>query len=271
MKARPIISSHASLKELLTNGTLWIGSNTDNSSFKERQNVASFSIPEIDLILKGGLEFGQIHEWRSNFFGEKAQQTSLFPPHLIICSLLRNALQLLNSKKVIVWIGRDSFPSVHQLNLISQNLENWNWQKEVLLIDPQTKQERLSAFRTCLSCPGVLATIGDTSSFNSVAMRQLQFAARIGGGLGFLLRREESLKSGSKTKWLVEPRPIKQKSSPLKGARALSGVMGWNLTLLKSPGLVAPQVWEVELDKREFLLKISTPEEIISTKVRYAS
>lgn len=253
---RPIISTNQSLQLLLQSGSIWLGERISPTDSLPKQNSAApFLVPEIDLQLDGGLSFGQIHEWRSNFFGDSVRKKSLIPPHLIICSLFRNVLkQNAECKKAIIWIGKECWPSVHLLNLLSQNLD-WNWQKQVLFIDPQSKQERLSAFRSCLGSKGVLATIGDASSFNLIATRQLQFAARLGGGIGILFRREETSGLPAYTKWMVEPSEGVQPSSPLKGVRALSSIVSWNLSLLKAPGLSTTKSWEIELEKSEFLLK----------------
>ena len=277
MKAtRPIISVSESLQLLLQSGSLWLGEKTGSTDLLSKKNstqtAAPFLIPEIDLVLDGGLALGQIHEWRSFFLDKSVQTKTLIPPHLILCSLFRNLLQqdsASNSKKVIIWIGKECWPSVHLLNLLCQNLD-YDWQRQVLLIDPQSKQERLSAFRSCLSSKAVLATVGDASSFNLIATRQLQFAARTGGGMGILLRREESSGLPAYTKWIVEPALAQPAlahptlahptlahppSSPLKGIRALSSIVSWNLSLLKAPGLTTPQTWEIELEKTGLLLK----------------
>jgi len=262
MKAtRPIISVSESLQLLLQSGSLWLGEKTSSTDLLSEKNstqtAAPFLIPEIDLVLDGGLALGQIHEWRSFFLDKSVQTKTLIPPHLILCSLFRNLLQqdsASNSKKVIIWIGKECWPSVHLLNLLCQNLD-YDWQRQVLLIDPQSKQERLSAFRSCLSSKAVLATVGDASSFNLIATRQLQFAARTGGGMGILLRREESSGLPAYTKWVVEPALAHPPSSPLKGIRALSSIVSWNLSLLKAPGLTTPQTWEIELEKTGLLLK----------------
>jgi len=297
MKAtRPIISVSESLQLLLQSGSLWLGEKTGSTDLLSKKNstqtAAPFLIPEIDLVLDGGLALGQIHEWRSFFLDKSVQTKTLIPPHLILCSLFRNLLQqdsASNSKKVIIWIGKECWPSVHLLNLLCQNLD-YDWQRQVLLIDPQSKQERLSAFRSCLSSKAVLATVGDASSFNLIATRQLQFAARTGGGMGILLRREESSGLPAYTKWIVEPalaqpalahptlahptlahptlaQPALAQpalahptlahppSSPLKGIRALSSIVSWNLSLLKAPGLTTPQTWAIELEKTGLLLK----------------
>ena len=261
MRARPIISSNESLQLLLQSGSLWLGEKTTAGEGLNQNSLAHtaapFLIPQIDLALDGGLSFGQIHEWRSNFFEKTAQVKTLIPPHLILCSVFRNILkhgEASNNKKAIIWIGKECWPSVHLLNQLCQNLD-WDWQKQVLLIDPQSKQERLSAFRSCLGSKGVLATIGDASSFNLIATRQLQFAARSGGGIGILLRREKTTGLPAYTKWSVEPSQSTQPSSALKGVRALSSIVSWNLSLLKAPGLATIQTWEIELEKTELLLK----------------
>jgi len=265
MRARPIISTSESLQLLLQSGSLWLGEKSTSKKILVQgdltQAAAPFLIPEIDIILDGGLALGQIHEWRTNFFG--AQQTkALIPPHLILCSLFRNLLNsgdASHSRKAIIWIGKECWPSVHLLNLLSQNFNqqslSWDWRQQVLFVDPQSKQERLSAFRSCLSSQGVLATIGDASSFSLVATRQLQFAARCGGGIGILLRRESSSGLPAYTKWLIEPTHSQQPSSPLKGIRALSSNISWRLSLLKAPGLSSTKIWEIELHKSELLLK----------------
>jgi len=261
MRTRPIISVSESLQLLLQNGSLWLGEKASPTDLLNSddlaQTVAPFLIPEIDLALNGGLMFGQIHEWRSDFFGRPTQTKTLIPPHLILCSLFSNVLKNNSTphhKKAIIWIGKECWPSVHLLNLLCRNLD-WNWQHKVLLIDPQSKQERLSAFRSCLGSKGVLATIGDASSFNLIATRQLQFAARLGGGIGILLRREETSGLPAYTKWLVEPVQSSQGHSPLKSIRALSSIVSWKLSLLKAPGLTTTKIWEIELEKTELLLK----------------
>lgn len=235
------------LRRLLQSGSLWVGRRTHLEDPVSKDGlVAPFLIPEIDLQLSGGLSFGQLHEWHSNFFPNSALKKRLIPPHLILCSLFRNVVkQNLGCKKAIIWIGKECWPSAHILNLLSQDLD-WEWQKQVLLLDPKSKQDRLSAFRSCLRSISVLATIGDASGLNLIATRQLQFAVRMGGGIGILLRRDASNDFSAYTKWLVEPSLTIKSNAPLKRIRALNGIVSWNLSLLKAPGLSTIKRWEIE-------------------------
>ena len=264
IQLRPIISQSGALQELLHSGVLWCGAQkdfqtadlqTDGEEQRERLHFSSapFLISEIDEALHGGIQLGYIHEWSTEPLRKELSTKRLLPPHLILCSLLRNSLsrreERLSQPQIIAWIGRESWPSLHLLNLIAQGTE-WDWQKQVLFIEPNSKQERLSAFRSCLSSRSVLATIGDASGFNQISTRQLQLAARIGGGIGFLLRRSDSLESScAQTKWVVEPVKAPEERGPLKGARALSGILSWRLNLLKAQGTKTPRYWDVQLAK----------------------
>ena len=260
-------------------GALWVGEQNilQAEETDSLLNIAPFLVPEIDASLNGGVQLGHIHEWSTSLFGNEPhiQTKKLFPPHLILSSLIRNTLiksESLNlpHKKVVVWIGEESWPSLHLLNLIAQDL-NWDWQQNVLFINPASRRERLSAFRSCLRSPAVLATIGDASSFNHISTRQLQLAARVGGGLGFLLRRghEQVENSCSQSKWLVEPVRATTEPGPLKGIRALNGTIVWRISLLKAHGVKAPQTWEVELQKDPLMLKIYEENILIKDQIRF--
>jgi len=223
---------------LVKNGSLWLGSRDNTSPSSESKKLLRFNLPEIDSQF-AGLSFGAVHEWSL----KEEVLNSSSPPFLILASLLQSALQSKPDRRMILWVGEKCWPSFKILDLISENTD-WSWKTHCLFIRPQSKSERIYILRKALASPSLLSVIGDISGISLTTSRQLQLAARVGGGIGFLCHSQQGLlkTSCAQTKWLVSPKRRGEKRTSLFEAETLA----WNLELLRAPGIPQPLRWEIK-------------------------
>lgn len=282
--------------------------------------AVSFGAQCIDSVLPGqGLLTGSIHEW---FFDldstsskvlekdERAGNNTVFKkrwysPFLVPCSLLSNISRThLATRKAIVWIGRNVWPNpdflrrtlcASGLELVHSGLAETRTRP--IFVDLYKTEDRLWTAVEVLRSRVAQAVICDARGFNLRALRQLQIAAREGGGLGLLFRPPWEINRAGfcATSWLLSPclpQPFIEKSEldvlPVNNMELFnSGMFGmWRLELLRARGVQTPRAWQLSVkladygqkytlslsadDIRRSVIDAGTPntEELCSEKIR---
>lgn len=235
------MTQRCSFKSLLREGLVWKAEASPvlpNFPLKgeQRGQRAHFGIPEIDELLpQRGLGFNAIHE--------------LFPlgdslsPCFLLASLASNTSA---SNRLIVWIGREVWPTPHLLAAQAPPIL-----AQSIFIDPPTKKYALWAFETSLSSPAVAVAITHQSNLSLKTTRRLSLAAKKGSTLGIIVRPSTELHSlsAAATRWGVSPYPTTT-FNPC-----------WKLELIKCKGSSTPHTsWVIEWNHDEKVSLRLSPE-----------
>jgi hypothetical protein len=118
-------------------------------------------------------------------------------------TLVRNAYELYANNAFIFWIGRKCWPSPHLLRKIFYPIEEREWAKLCIFIDPPSKDMRIWSIVQTLRSPSSFAVVADASNLSTTASRQLQLAAKGREVFSFFARPpwEEKSISTAQTRW----------------------------------------------------------------------
>lgn len=197
----------------------------------------SFGVNELDCQLPHkGLAYGAIHEW---FYAASSGVNNSYPLSIIsllIGNRIKKDLEKKSPAKLIVWIGKDSWPTPH---LLQQALpKNFSFSKNCLFVDIKNPKTKNWCIETALASPAVAAVVAECSKVTLGYTRRFALAARKSNALGFLLRPKEDIKflTTAVSRWQVTPLPSQNFNS------------AWNLELIKIKGK-RPSVnsWRIEI------------------------
>lgn len=199
----------------------------------------------------------QIHEWvLEDGFASKSNYR-WHNPLFFISALLGQDLDSHTKpsrQSLIAWVGRRSWPMPHVLEqTLPKTLGErpWDWKQATLFLNPPSKDKRLWSCIQLLHNPLTLAVVIDASGFDHIATRRLKLALAKTNASVFLLRPpwEAQLPSAAQTKWVVSPNV------------SLTTDLSWSVTLVRAPGLVAPNTWSVSYEKNclAILPDVATP------------
>lgn len=170
---------------------------------------------------------------------------------------------------IILWIGRESWPTPFALTSAiystviaplsakgflrePKEREAWvlNLLEQNIFLDPPDNAARLWAIETALRSESVILVVSTLQQLSLRVGRRLVFAARHGGGIGFLVRPPQELRapSASLSKWLVAPDTASHATCVATANTARSALAPcWHLTLLKYKGKHLPvNEWQLQ-------------------------
>jgi protein ImuA len=175
---------------------------SSNSLLPAKIKLFSTALPAIDALLPGaGLMRGAVHEllWKD---------ASDFKPFFFAAWLARAVTGSTGVPPVkkkttppIVWSDPHNQLYPPALSALGIPLDR------LFLLKPKTPQDELWAVTQCLACKGVGATVAIIPRLTRIQARRLQLAAERGGGVGFILRPDNSKEHAAATRWLIEPAP----------------------------------------------------------------
>jgi len=183
-------SKKSSVQELIKKGVLW--KVTSHSKITEDKSKISF----IEKIAKEGLPCGSIHEFSFDISTLKSSRR--IPPFTLITYFLSRVCSQKPGKALIVWIGKDLWPTPYLLQKANA-LEN------SIFINPPNEKLRLWAIETALRSPAVAGVVADGKNFRFSLTRRFALAATKSQAVGFFMRPLEELlsPSASFSKWKI--------------------------------------------------------------------
>jgi hypothetical protein len=157
----------------------------------KRRDHASFAtgLPAIDQLLSSQrFTIGAIHE--------VLVESARFSPLAFLILLARSASI---KTKSIAWL--DPRNEIYPPGLLAAELPI----DRLLLLRP-SPADLIRVMAECCRCKGIGATVATIARMNQVEARRLQLAVERGGGIGLLVRTQQSaIHYAAATRWLVSP------------------------------------------------------------------
>lgn len=269
---------NGTLKKLLMDGLVWraekaeksdapnlacisIGAATASSDSSRR--ATPFGISEIDHAIAGGLRRGCVHEFYCGCYellGRKSPgyEALLYPVSTIFSALL--ALQALkqSSTSLIIWIGKDCWPTPFILQALENNPAVFS---RCIFLNPPSRSLHLWAIESALRSPHAGMVAFSAQKISLRVSQRFSLAARSSGALGVLLSSPSRLTqlSAAHSRWQVRSSP-----SP-------NTTLRWSLELHALKGAPMPPVnnWTVEfsVNSESFLQLKNNDQQAVSINI----
>lgn len=256
----PEAECQAECNKLLNKETL----NFNNLS-NTKKLITPFAIPEVDKALpEGGLQLGGIHEW---FLPDALiDPFPFYAPTTLLVFLIKSCINTLinkagceykDFKKLIVWIGRNSWPTplLLQQTITPALLPN------CIFVDPPDYKKLLWTIDTTLSSSAVAATVIQLETLSLAKSKRFALKSRENQIFTLLVKAPKSLSTpgAALSSWSVKAHPALPFNHPEAEKKTYTNQIfspTWELKLLRKKGPQTEQNrWLISLNEAKFCLE----------------